>query len=163
MMRLWIGAGGLMLGSAALGATQVQTSNIGLRADTGQAVSACLSPAEQRRPVAQIGRAQRLRIIACINASVARQINRQLPVQVDDITRLERLSTSGAVLAYHYRVARRRSELRDGINAALEESTRANVCQEQSMVRTMSMGGSYSYHWVDSDGQPIHQMTVTHC
>ena len=145
------------------GTAAAQAGDPPVRVDSGEAVRQCLTPAEQRRPIASLTPAQRRRLIGCINAAAARQINAQLPTQIDDITRLDRVTTEGPQLTYHYSVARRLADLPAGIGAGVERSTRTHVCAQPQMTRTMAMGGAYAYRWVDADRTLIHQMRITSC
>jgi hypothetical protein len=149
-----------LAGSA--GAAQNQAPDP-INIDSQQAVNACLTPAQQRLPVARMSAAQRQRILACVNAAAARQANAQLPVQIDSVTRLDRITTAGSLLTYHYTIARRAAELPAGVREAVERETRANVCRQANMVSTIRMGGVYGYRWVDPDGVLIHEMQVSSC
>src|SRR5437870_1691584 len=66
--------------------------------DSARAVNACIPVAERNRPMAEIGPARRRQMVACIFANTSRQANAQLPRQVDDVTRLDRITSSGATL-----------------------------------------------------------------
>jgi hypothetical protein len=131
--------------------------------DSARAVNACMTRAEQQRPEAQFTAAQKRRIVACINADAARQANAQLPVQIDPITRLDRMTSVGPTLTYHYTIARRLAELPPNFRELIENGTRAYVCRQQNMVQTMQMGGIYAYRWVDPDGRRLHQIRITGC
>lgn len=164
-MRSWLApAVGVLLGFGSAGAmAQASPPDSGLRVDSDQAVGVCLTPAQARQSPESFTLAQRRRIVACIDAEAARQLNAQLPRQIDDVTRLDRITTSGPLLTYHYSVSRRVAELPANIIPAMEQSTRAHVCAQQTMVRTLALGGSYGYRWVDPDGREIHQLTITSC
>lgn len=131
--------------------------------DTARAVNACLTSAEQQRPVAEVDAATRRRAIACVFASSAAQIRAQLPVRIDEISELVEISSSGPVLTYTYRLGRSRAELPANVAQLLENGTRSNVCAQANMVQTIAIGGSYVYRWVDRDGRQIHQMGVDRC
>ena len=154
---------GLSAGLAGTGVASAQSQDLPVNVDSNQAVNACLTPAEQSQPLAEFSAAQRRRLVTCIFANSARQINPQLPVQIDALMRLERITTSGPSLIYHYRVARRRSELPPNAAELLEQGTRSNVCAQQNMVQTMGLGGIYGYRWVDSAGVQIHQIQISRC
>jgi hypothetical protein len=164
-MDRWIAlTAGALASLAGIGVAAAQNApNPPVNIDTSQAVNGCLTPAEQRRPLAQITMAQRRRVVACVNAAAARQANAQLPVQIDEVTRLDRITTAGTLLTYHYTLAREASELPGNVRALLESSTRAHVCGQQNMVQTMHMGGVYRYRWVDRNGRLIHQVRIAGC
>lgn len=136
---------------------------LSVNVDAEQAVSACVPAADRNRPLADISLAQRRRIVGCVFGNTARQINSQLPTQVDDITRLDRISVSGAVLTYHYTIARRLADLPANVRELAEQSTRAKACTDANMRQTLQMGGAYAYHWVDSEGRQIHRFRIDAC
>lgn len=164
-MKLWLAstAGALLgLGSAAALA-QASPPDSGLQVDTDAATKACVTPAQAQRPPSSLTQAERQRFVACIDAVAARQLNAQLPRQIDDVTRLDRITTDGPVLTYHYTVLRRVADLPPNVIPAIEQSTRTHVCAQANMVSTMAMGGSYGYRWVDPDGREIHRITISSC
>ncbi len=163
MSRGLIILAGLSAALAGAGAAWAQTPTPPVNVDANRAVTACLTPSQQRRPISDFSAEQRRRLVACIFADTSRQINAQLPVQVDELTRLDRTTTSGPLLTYHYRVARRRAELPDNVAELLEQGTRSNVCGQSNMVQTMGLGGIYGYRWIDSAGAPIHQLQISRC
>ena len=155
--------GGMLLLLAAGGTAAGQGNESPVRVDANQAVQTCLTPAERSGAVTNLNPARMRRVIACVNAASARQINAQLPVQIDDVTRLDRVTTQGTELTYHYSVARRARDLPARFRPAIEQSTRGHVCGEPQMVQTMRRGGVYAYRWVDANGVPIHQIRITGC
>ena len=162
-MRKWAIPVACVLASSAGAAVATQTPSSRVHIDSAQALNACMSPEEQRRPEAQFSAAQKRRIVACINADAARQANAQLPAQVDEITRLVRMTSSGPTLTYHYTIARRLAEMPANVRDLIETATRAYVCGQQNMVHTMQMGGVYAYRWLDPDGRLIDQIQITGC
>ncbi|HYD13682.1 MAG TPA: hypothetical protein VEC11_12615 [Allosphingosinicella sp.] len=161
MTRRMILLAGLTAGLA--GAARGQQPPPPVNVDTNQAVNACLTPAQQRQPLAQIGPAQRRRLVACIFENTARQINAQLPVQVDELTRLDRITVAGPSLTYHYSTTGLRAELPPNVAALLEQHTRAFVCGQANMAQTLQLGGTYGYRWSDRTGVLIHQVQITRC
>lgn len=143
--------------------TGVVKGAAGLEANGLSAAGECLSPEDQRRPPSAFSPEQRRQIVGCINAQLAQQVNPQLPRQIDPATRLDRLSTNGPELVYHYTVLRPASELPANAGEQLERSTRTMVCAQPSMRQTLEMGGVYGYRWVDNRGQPIHQLSISAC
>ena len=137
--------------------------NLQLNIDTAQAVNACIPAGERDRPLTEISQARRRQIVACIFANTSRQANAQLPRQIDDVTRLDRMTTSGPMLTYHYTVTTRLAELPANAREMIESGTRANACAQANIQQTLQMGGSYSYRWVDPDGREIHRMTISSC
>ena len=158
-----IAAAAMSLFGSSAAAAQADAAVPALRVDTNQVASACLSPAEHRRPASGFTIAQRRRIVACMTAAAVRQLNAQLPRQIDEITILDRASAAGTELTYHYTIRRQSAELPADVAERLESGTRAYVCAQQPMVTTMRLGGLYTYRWVDSDGYEIHRVTITRC
>jgi hypothetical protein len=163
-MNRWMPyAAGVLACLAGGDAAAAQPANPPVNVDTSQAVNACLSPAEQRRPVAQTTPAQRRRVVACVNAAAARQANAQLPAQIDESTRLDRITATGMLVTYYATITRTKAELPADVAQMLERLTRANVCAQQNMVRIMQMGGVYGYRWVDRNRVLIHQIRISSC
>lgn len=135
----------------------------GLEVNTVSAANDCISPADQQRPVSDFTTEQRLQIVGCINTAAARQMNAQLPRQIDALTRLDRLTTSGPQLTYNYTILRPLSALPEGTPQRLETATRAMVCAQPQMRQTLQLGGTYGYRWVDSQGALIHEITIQSC
>jgi hypothetical protein len=165
MMKWTAPIAGLLLSLSGGGQAASQAAPASPRASVNdqQVLGACLSPADRQRSPNDFSPAQRLRIVACLTAGAARQLNAGLPRQVDALTRLDRVTAAGTELTYHYSIGRAAAELPADVGARLESATRAYVCAQHSMVSTMQMGGVYVYRWADSAGQPIHQMRITGC
>ncbi|MBH1943517.1 hypothetical protein I5L01_04645 [Erythrobacter sp. YJ-T3-07] len=47
--------------------------------------------------------------------------------------------------------------------ATLAQNTRLSVCQSDDMAYTISMGGSFSYRWIDNSGAALHSMVIENC
>lgn len=131
--------------------------------DAQAVVNTCISQADQQRPIAQFDANQRRQIVSCLNVEAARQLNPQLPVQVDALTRLDRISTDGPLLTYHYSVARRTAQLPAGIGPQLASNTRMTVCGRADMRQTLELGGAYAYRWTDSAGAVIQEVRIDAC
>ena len=142
------------------GSTATTTS---LPVDAQGVVNTCISQADQARPIAEFDANQRRQIVSCLNAEAARQLNPQLPVQVDPLTRLDRISTEGPLLTYHYTVSRRVAQLPAGVGPQLASSTRMTVCARPDMRQTLELGGAYAYRWVDPDGAVIQEVRIDSC
>jgi hypothetical protein len=143
--------------------TGVMTTPQGLQANGLASASECLSPSDMQRPATDFSPDQRRQVVACINASLARQLNPQLPRQIDPVTRLDRLSTEGPTLTYHYTVLRSASSLPANAGEQLETMTRRVACSQPQMRQTLQLGGAYGYRWVDNQGVVIHEMRIDAC
>lgn len=135
----------------------------GLQVNAVGAATECLSPSDMQRPAEQFSVEQRRQIVGCINAAAARQVNAQLPRQIDEITRLDRLTTEGPLLTYHYTVLRAASSLPPTAGQQLEELTRRMACAQPQMRQTLQLGGSYGYRWVDNQGALIYELRIDAC
>ena len=141
----------------------VTTGAAGLQVNAVGAATACLSPSDMNRPPSDFTVEQRRQIVGCINTAAARQVNAQLPKQIDEITRLDSLSTEGPLLTYHYTIQRAASSLPPGSGERLASMTRTMVCGQPQMRQTLQLGGSYAYRWVDNAGVLIHELRIDNC
>jgi hypothetical protein len=149
--------------TATTDANGVTTGAAGLQVNAVGAATACLSPSDMNRPPSDFTEEQRRQIVGCINTAAARQVNAQLPKQIDEITRLDSLSTEGPLLTYHYPMLRPASSLPAGAAERLGTMTRTMVCGQAQMRQTLQLGGSYAYRWVDNAGALIHEIRIDAC
>jgi hypothetical protein len=138
-------------------------SSAGLQVNAIGAATSCLSPADMNRPVQEFSQDQRRELVGCMNTATARQINAQLPRQLDEYTRLDRLSTEGPLMTYHYTVLRTPPGAGGDLGARLEASTRGLTCANPQARQTLEFGGSYAFRWVDNQGALIHEMRIDNC
>ena len=143
--------------------TGVLTTKQGIQLNTTSAIGGCLSPEDAQRPPSAFPPEQRRQIVACFNAQTAEQLNPQLPRQVDEITRLDRLSADGPVLTYHYTVSRSAASLGSTAPQQIESGIRRMACSQAAMRQTMQMGGAYAYRYVDNQGALIHSFRIDAC
>lgn len=140
--------------------TGVVTTKQGLQANGMSAAGACLSPGDMNRSPSEFTPDQRRQIVACMNAQLAAQINPQLPRQVDEITRLDRIEANGPTVTYNYTVLQ---ALPANAGPQIETMGRRMVCSQAAMRQTLQMGGAYAYRYVDSGGALIHQFRIDAC
>lgn len=165
-MRKWTAPiTGMLLGLTGGGAaaTQATSASPPISVDGSQLIDSCMSPADAQRLWEDFSPARRHQILVCLTAATARQLNAQLPRQLDALTRADQVTAADTELGYHYTISRLAADLPGDVAGMLERGTRARVCAEPSMVRTMQRGGAYSYRWADSAGQLIHQMRIIGC
>lgn len=143
--------------------TGVVTTKQGIQANGLSAAGNCLSPADMQRPPSDFSPEQRREIVGCLNAALAAQINPQLPRQIDEITRLDRIEAAGPTVTYHYTVLRSASSLPANAGQQIETGGRRMVCSQAAMRQTLQMGGAYGYRYVDNQGALIHQFRVDAC
>ena len=135
----------------------------GQSVDTEATAAACVPPGELARPMAELTESQRRALIACANATAARQLNSQMPMRVDDITILESVEAVGTTVVYNQRANVDARNVTPAIKASIDQSVRANVCGSEDMRSTISYGGAYTYVWIDRSGNFIHRLHITGC
>jgi hypothetical protein len=140
--------------------TGVVTTKQGIQANGMSAAGACLQPSDMNRSPSEFTPDQRREIVACMNAQLAAQINPQLPRQVDQITRLDRIEANGLTVTYHYTVLQ---ALPANAAQQIETMGRRLVCGQTAMRQTLQMGGAYAYRYVDAQGGLIHQFRIDAC
>ena len=150
-------------GTAATPANNGVISNGGLQVNAIGAATSCIAPEDMNRPIQEFSQEQRRQLVACMNTATARQINAQLPKQLDEYTRLDRLSTEGPLMTYHYTVLRTPAGLPGNLGTQLEASTRRLTCANPQAVQTLQFGGSYAFRWVDDQGALIHETRIDAC
>ncbi|HYD13684.1 MAG TPA: hypothetical protein VEC11_12625 [Allosphingosinicella sp.] len=143
--------------------TGVVTTKQGIQANGLSAAGNCLSPSDMQRPPSAFPPEQRREIVACMNAALAAQINPQLPRQIDELTRLDRIVAEGPTVTYHYTVLRSASSLPPNAAQQIETGGRRLVCSQPAMRQTLQMGGAYGYRYVDNQGALIHAFRVDAC
>lgn len=136
---------------------------LGLKMDEAGAVGACMTREEQDMPVDQMAPERRRVVVGCLLGQAAEQIRPQLPQQVDPMTRLTNVTAEGAILTYHQSVDVDVATIPPGAIAQLESRVRATVCAQPEMRSTISYGGGYAYRWIDKNGRPINDLTITDC
>ncbi len=143
--------------------TGVTTGAAGLQVNSVGAAGDCMSPSDMNRPAEDFTPEQRVQLVSCINAAAARQVNAQLPRQMDEVTRLDRLTTEGPLLIYNATILRPASSLSPGTVQQVAERTRTMVCAQPQMRETIRLGGAYGYRWVDNQGVLINEIRIDAC
>lgn len=138
-------------------------NSAGLEVNAVGAAINCLPPSDINRPVSEFSQEQRRQLVACMNTAAARQLNAQLPRQLDEYTRLDRLTTDGPLVTYFYTVLRNPPGVGADLGARLEVSTRTATCANPQARQTLEFGGSYAFRWVDNQGALIHEMRIDAC
>lgn len=108
-------------------------------------------------------RAQARTIITCANGLVARQMSRNLPTRVDELTTLIGVIASGTRIVYSMRVDLPREQMSGPEISRREQLVRNTVCGTRSMRSTISYGGSYQYIWLDRQGHRMHSFSIVTC
>lgn len=123
----------------------------------------CIRPGDASRPISDFTQAQRLEMIACANRQVVRVMTPRLPLRVDALTSLTSVVATGPMLTYNARVDIDASQLSPAQIEQLHQGTRTNACSQVPMRQTISMGGVYSYVWVDRNGRSLPPLTISSC
>jgi hypothetical protein len=124
----------------------------------------CVPQGDLYTPLRTLPAAQRDAAVACIQAVVARQLNRQVPIALDGMTTLTGAASAGPELEYRYRVAVvANGPLPAKTIAEMERATRATVCGDANMLSMISDGASYRYRWADQRDRPLHDFVVRRC
>ena len=143
--------------------TGVLTTKQGLQANGLSAAGDCLSTCDMQRPPTDFNPERRREIVGCLNSALAAQLNPQLPRQIDELTRLDRIEATGPTLTYHYTVSRSASSLPPNAGQQIESGGRRLACAQPAMRQTLQMGGAYAYRYVDNQGTLIHQYRIDAC
>ncbi|HEY5720814.1 MAG TPA: hypothetical protein VIT45_00680 [Allosphingosinicella sp.] len=101
--------------------------------------------------------------LSCFNREAAVRFNRKLPMNVDPQTILERVSTEGTLLTYHYKVDVLTADVPAASLETVKTSVRAKVCNAADMRNIISAGGSYRYLWNDRAGAQLAELVVSSC
>lgn len=149
----------MLVGAAAPAAAQPA----GLTADADALARTCVPSGQHDRPMANFSPAERIALVSCAQREVARQLNAQLPRQIDDLTLLHVITTEGAQLTYHFKLAVDAKDINAAQRANLVQTTRAHVCRQADMRQTMSLGGSYAYVWIDPGDIEIARTVIEAC
>jgi len=93
------------------------------------------------------------------------EANKELPMMIDAATRLDRASTNGNVLRYHYTLLQRPApgetleQLQAGV-PALAEAARKKVCADGSLRPLLGIGIAMTYTYVTTTGAQAFEFTV---
>ncbi len=100
--------------------------------------------------------------ISLVLQATVKMINKQLPVMVDSDTQLEKTSSEGNKLIYHYVLVNYLSEELDA--AALDQSIRPMVVQQTCTMTNLKpvvdQGGSISYRYSGKDQKQILEIVI---
>jgi hypothetical protein len=136
---------------------------LGLEQDPQRALETCVPPEDRAKRPEDIPTADRQEMIGCINAEMAEQLRPQLPVDVDQVTKLVDITSEGPMLTYHYRIAMKAADFGPEAIAQIDQQVRRTACGHPQMRQTIGLGGAYGYRWADSDGAPIHALRIDSC
>ena len=89
------------------------------------------------------------------------KINKNTPMQIDPVTRLDKATSSPGEIQYHYTLTGIK-ELSDQQKSALETNTRRQVKVSPDLKPFRDNGIDMSYLYRDESGAEIHRFTVKH-
>lgn len=159
MRMLMSGMLAALAGASASAAAQAPVSSMDMSRIQARAAECAGQARSQNNPSAEDMR----RVITCATAVSAEEINRQLPLRVDELTVLNRVEAQGMNLTYFQTVAIALAQVTAETRQAVIESTRNNVCGAPDMALTIQRGGSYRYVWADQSGQLIAETRIASC
>jgi hypothetical protein len=91
----------------------------------------------------------------------AAQINKNLPMQVDELTTLEAVSSEGSALVYNYKVDVKKDETDlDVFTAEVKKNLMATMCGKEPFSKLYSAGASYVYNYTDTAGDALTEITI---
>ena len=93
---------------------------------------------------------------------IAAQINARGPVQLNDITTMERASVSGTTLTEHYRIESDRLDIA-GSRANLSRNYRREICSNVETALMVREGGRFVLSYKDGRGRPVLDVTIANC
>jgi len=98
------------------------------------------------------------------NLASAEQINRDSPVQIDEITALVSAKANREVLTFKYRVSTPAEEFDLRIaEASLYQASKNEICEKPLLPRLFAAGGVYRFIYLDPDGKTIADFQVDQC
>jgi hypothetical protein len=148
-------AGLIVLG----GASATSAQEIPDAATMADAVGAeCVSPITMDMP-----RAVREEALACATRALADELNRSMPIRLNEITTVVRATARGGELTYHNRVDADRALFTEGYWRPVKDSIARSTCTTEASRKVISFGGSYRYVWVDREDEPMAELVIDHC
>ena len=92
----------------------------------------------------------------------AKEMRKQLPIQVDEFTVLQNVLSMNTTLQYHYRLDAMKAEIDvSGFSAAMKEAIVASACSDDGMRHVLNNGGEYSYIYTGAGGDIISKIYIS--
>lgn len=96
-----------------------------------------------------------------VQAAVAKQLRKQLPMKMDKITTLQSVVSSGSLLIYNYTINLRESGIdHTTFISRMKDNLKTNVCEQKEMAETIKYGGRYMYSYMGVDGIVIGSIKI---
>jgi len=97
-----------------------------------------------------------LGVLAETQREVAKQLQQQLPMRIDEVTTLYNVASADELLIYNYRMDIKKSEIDyTDFMSKMKTQLRTNVCGQKDMAYVIKNGGKYMYVYIGSDGISI--------
>ena len=155
---------GIGMAAAAAAFAQVPVGEPLAPLDESAAQDRCLPEGHSMdTPVDSIPPAQRRRVLACLTAEAARQLNARTPIQVQEGVTMTRVTAEGLTMTYEHRLDVDASVFDANGRAAIEAAVRGNVCGSAQMVQAMGNGAAFAYAFADRAGIPVHRFLIDRC
>lgn len=152
-----------MSGAALALLLQTQAPPVQFNTDQAAATDPCIAQFKTSIETNSVSDEEWKAIITCVFANTAVQMDSELPKKIDEITTLVSVSSDGPTFKYVYVLDVLASDVQQQNIDSLRAATRQNACTTESMTRTMSLGGSYFYRWVDRQGTLLTTMLIEGC
>lgn len=94
-------------------------------------------------------------------AAAAREINAQVPVELDEMTTLVSANASGADLTYTNRISVDAVEVDANFEELQRDVLKELVCGNEDMMVTINHGGSFTYEYIDPNGKPVASIGIS--
>ena len=92
----------------------------------------------------------------------ARELRKQVPIQIDEITTLQSVIVLGKRVMYNNRIAMKTSDLdTDYFIEGMKKNLRYNICQHKVTVSFLDKGAIFMYAYFGSDGLLIGEISIT--
>ena len=99
--------------------------------------------------------------VADAQFKAAKILRKQLPMKVDGVTSLLTAASAGRTLIYSYQIGVRKDELPSGWRQKKSSVLKNSVCNHPTLRKLLKRGASYSYQYVDIDGDFIDHIKIS--
>lgn len=120
--------------------------------------TACVNPITMDMPAAE-----RQAAMACSMRALAVELSRSVPIRLNEITTVVRVTSSGGQITYHNRVDADPDLFTDSYWNPVKADIARNTCTERASSNIIAFGGSFRWLWIDRDGNTMTELVVDHC
>jgi hypothetical protein len=95
-------------------------------------------------------------------SSAAEEVNKSVPIMVDDYTELYKVVAVNGVLQYHYMLVKYRLDQLDPdfFKRNMKDKLLISTCDNEKLKPLLSLGASIAYYYVDKEGVAIADFLV---